>query len=149
MEKLSVIIPVSDQPEDAREVLQSVDAAVDFLRRHPEGQGVGVEVVVVDDGSHPATRPVLEEHARGRPGYQLFLRGEPSNRACARNLGASLAAGDLFFFLDGDGLFLENHLLDCLKVFQDHPEVDFVKSPIVLSDPVHPDWVGGSPTAWS
>ena len=86
MEKLSVIIPVSDQPEDAREVLQSVDAAVDFLRRHPEGQGVGVEVVVVDDSSHPATRPLLEEHARGRPGYQLLLRGEPTNRACARNL---------------------------------------------------------------
>ena len=83
----------------------------------------------------------MEEYARGRPHYQVLLRGGGRNRASARNLGASLAAGDVFFFLDGDGVFLEDHLHECLSVLRSHPEVDFVKSQAMLSDPVHPDWV--------
>jgi glycosyltransferase involved in cell wall biosynthesis len=142
VEKLSVIVPLSNRPDEARQVLESIDATAAFLRSQPDGQGVAVEVVIVDDGSHPATRPILEEAARGRPDYHLLLHGGPINRAGACNLGISLAAGDLLFFLDGDGLFLENHLHECLKVFQAHAEIDFVKSQIVLSDPVHSDWVG-------
>jgi glycosyltransferase involved in cell wall biosynthesis len=141
VEKASVVVSLFNQPEDVRQVLESVDASVDFLRRQPDSQGIAVDVVVVDDGSAPPTRQALEEFTRGRPGYHLVLRGQPSNRACARNLGVALAAGDLLFFLDGDGLFLENHLHECLKVFKAHPEVDFVKGQVVLSDPVHPDWV--------
>jgi hypothetical protein len=84
---------------------------------------------------------MLEETARGRPDYQLLLRGGTGNRASACNLGVALAAGDLLFFLDGDGVFLENHLYECFRVFHAHAEIDFVKSQILLSEPVHPEWV--------
>jgi glycosyltransferase involved in cell wall biosynthesis len=142
VETLSVVVPFASQAEDVSPLLQSVDASVEYLRRHPEGQGAAVEVIVVDGGSQARARQALEEHSRARPGYQVLLRGQPGSLACSRNLGALLAAGDYLFFLDGDGLFLENHLLECLKVFHAHPDVDFVKSQVVLSDPVHPDWVG-------
>ncbi len=141
MEKLSVIVPLSNRPDEARQVLQSVDAAAGFLRGQPEGQGVAVEVVIVDDGSHPEARPMLEEWTRGRRDHHLLLRGGPTNRASACNLGVAHSGGALLFFLDGDGLFLEDHLHEGLKVFQAHPEIDFVKSRVELSDPVHPDWV--------
>jgi glycosyltransferase involved in cell wall biosynthesis len=141
VEKLSVIVPLSNAPEETKPVLESIDAAAGFLRGQPEGGGFAVEVIVVDDGSHPATRTMLEEFVQGRSDYQVLLRSGVGNRASACNLGASLAGGDLLFFLDGDGTFLENHLHECLKVFQAHAEIDFVKSQVVLSDPVHPDWV--------
>jgi glycosyltransferase involved in cell wall biosynthesis len=141
VENVSVIVPLSSRPEEARQVLDSVDAAAAFLHAQPEGQGVALEVVIVDDGSHPETRPMLEEWTRGRRDHHLLLRGGPTNRACACNLGVSHSAGDLLFFLDGDGLFLENHLLEGLKVFLAQPEIDFVKSRVELSDAVHPEWV--------
>ncbi len=141
MEKLSVIVPLSNTPEESRPVLESIDAAAAFLRSQPEGWGFAVEIVVVDESFNPATRTMLEGFARGRSDYQVLLRGGVGNRASACNLGVSLAGGDFLFFLDGDGAFLENHLHECLKVFQAHAETDFVKSQIVLSDPVHPDWV--------
>jgi hypothetical protein len=141
VENVSVIVPLSSRPDEAGPVLQSVDGAVAFLRNQPEGQGVVVEVVIVDEGSHPETRPKLEEWTRGRRDYHIMLRGGPTSRACACNLGVTHSAGGLLFFLDGDGVFLDNHLHEGLKVFLAHPEIDFVKSRVEFSDPVHPDWV--------
>ncbi len=141
MEKVSAIVHLANRPEEIRQVLASLDAAVGFLHGHSEGHGVAVDVVVVVDQPEADARQNVEEYARGRPHYQVLLRGGGRNRASARNLGASLAAGDVFFFLDGDGVFLEDHLHECLSVLRSHPEVDFVKSQAMLSDPVHPDWV--------
>jgi hypothetical protein len=137
---MSVIVHLSNGPEEIRQVLSSVDAAIRFLRGQPNGQAVAVDVAVVADEPAVASRQALEDYARGRSDYQLLLRGSGGNRACARNLGASLAAGEVFFFLDGDGVFQENHLHECLDVLRSHPEVDFVKTQANLSDPVHPDW---------
>jgi glycosyltransferase involved in cell wall biosynthesis len=100
-----------------------------------------VEVIVIDDGSEDGTRQVLEESTRGRSAHHLVLRGQPSNPGCTRNQGVALASGDPIFFLDADDLFLDNHLHECLKVFKTRGTVDFVKTQVALSDPVHPDWV--------
>jgi glycosyltransferase involved in cell wall biosynthesis len=142
VETMSVIVHIHNGPEEIRQVLGSIDAAVASLHGRPEGHDVAVDVVVVDDEPAADSRHVLEEYTRARPNYQVLLRTPGRNRACARNLGASLAAGDVLFFLDGDGLFLENHLHECRDVLRSHPDVDFVKTQVVLSDPVHPDWVG-------
>jgi glycosyltransferase involved in cell wall biosynthesis len=138
---MSVIVHLANRPEEIHQVLESIDAAVMFLHGQAVGHGVAVDIVVVDDEPGAAGRQALEDYTRGRSDYQLVLRGPGRNRACARNLGASLAAGDVFFFLDGDGVFLENHLHECLSVLRSHPEVDFVKTQALLSDPVHADWV--------
>jgi glycosyltransferase involved in cell wall biosynthesis len=138
---MSVIVHVNNRPEETRQVLESVDAAVRYFHIQPDGQGVAVDVVVVDDEPGAASRQALEEYTRGRRDYQVLLRGPGRNRACGRNLGASFAAGDILFFLDGDGVFLENHLHECSNVLRSHPEVDFVKTQAALSDPVHPEWV--------
>jgi hypothetical protein len=138
---MSVVVDLSNPPEEIRQVLASIDAAVGFLHGQPEGHGATVDVVVVHDRPGAEARQALEDYTRGRSDYQLLLSGRGRNRAAARNRGASLAAGDVYFFLDGDGLFLDNHLHECLRVLRSHPEVDFVKTQAVLSDPVHPDWV--------
>jgi glycosyltransferase involved in cell wall biosynthesis len=142
VEKISVIVPTWNHAHHVRQALESVDGAIGYLKRQPEGQGLDVEVIVVDDGSEDGTRPILEEQTRGRPAYHLVLRGRSTNPACLCNLGAAFASGDLLFFLDGDDLFFDNHLHECVKVLRAHGDVDFVKTQVALSDPVHPDWVG-------
>jgi glycosyltransferase involved in cell wall biosynthesis len=142
VETLSVIVHLRNRPEEIRQVLGSVDAAVAFLHGRPEGRDVAADVVVVDDDCSADARQALEEYSRSRPDYRVLLLAPGRNRACARNLGASLATGDVLFFLDGDGTFLENHLHECWDLLWAHREVDFVKTQARLSDPVHPDWVG-------
>jgi glycosyltransferase involved in cell wall biosynthesis len=141
VEKISVILATSNHADQVRQTLGSVDGAVNYLRGQPEGQGLETEVIIVDDASEDGTRPILEEWTRGRPAYQLVLRGRPSNLGCVRNLGVLFSSGDPIFFLDGGDLFLDNHLHECLKIFRAYDDVDFVKTQIALSDPVHPDWI--------
>jgi glycosyltransferase involved in cell wall biosynthesis len=141
VETMSVIVHLANRPDEIRQVLRSIDAAVGFLHGQPAGHGVAVDVVIVDDEPEAIARQALEEYTRGRSDYHVLLDSPGRNRACARNLGASLAAGEVLCFLDGDGVFLENHLYDCLNVLRAHSEVDFVKTQAVLSEPVHPDWV--------
>jgi hypothetical protein len=49
--------------------------------------------------------------------------------------------GRLLFFLDDDDLFLPDHLRLCGETLLD-PTVDYAKSSVALTDPVHPDWLG-------
>lgn len=141
METMSVIVHLPGPDGEVRRVLESIEAAVGFFHGRPEGQGLAVDVVVVADEPGNAARQALEESTRGKAGYQVLLRGPGRNRAGARNAGAGLASGEILFFLDGDGEFLANHLHECLVVLRAHPEVDFVKTQAVLSEPVHPEWV--------
>ena len=141
MEKIAIIVPTLNYCNYVRQTLESVAGAIDYLRREPDSRDVAAEVIVIDDGSTDGTRALLEELTRGNPSYQLILRDQPSSPSTVRNLGASISSGDPIFFLDGDDLFLENHLHECLRVFRAHPDTGFVKSHVSLSDPVHPEWI--------
>ncbi len=141
MEKISIIVPTLNHANYARQTLESAAAAIAYLRRQPDARDIEAEVVVIDDGSEDGTRALLEEITRGKASYQLILRDRPSSPSCVRNLGISIASGDPIFFLDGDDLFLENHLHECLKVLRAHEDAGFVKTHASLSDPVHPEWI--------
>jgi glycosyltransferase involved in cell wall biosynthesis len=141
VEKIAIIVPTLNYCNYVRQTLESVAGAIDYLRREPDSRDVATEVIVIDDGSTDGTRALLEELTRGKPSYQLILRDQPSSPSTVRNLGASISSGDPIFFLDGDDLFLENHLHECLRVFRAHPDTGFVKSHVSLSDPVHPEWI--------
>src|SRR5215469_2687384 len=95
VEKISVIVATWNHAHHVRQALESVDAAIGYLKRQPEGFALDVEVIVVDDASEDGTRPILEEYARGQPSYHLLLRGRPANPACLCNLGVAIAAGDI------------------------------------------------------
>jgi glycosyltransferase involved in cell wall biosynthesis len=138
---ISVIVPAHDDEATIRSALCSVEDAVGYLRRRPGHAGVAAEVIVVDDGSRDGTLGAILDVARGKDLFRVAHRRSSSSPGCARNSGASIASGDLLFFLDADDLYLEHHLFECLRAFED-PKVDWVKTGVALSDSVHPDWRG-------
>jgi glycosyltransferase involved in cell wall biosynthesis len=88
--RVSVIIPVRDQPGFLAESLASVFA-----------QPVrDVEVIVVDDGSTEDLAPALAPYA----GRIRVERQDPLGVAAASNRGAALARGEVLAFHDADDL---------------------------------------------
>jgi glycosyltransferase involved in cell wall biosynthesis len=136
---LSVIVPAHDDESTIRPALRSIEDAVDYLRRQPGHADDAVEVIVVDDGSRDGTLATVLDVARGKDLFRIYHRGIATSPGSARNCGAALASGELLFFLDADDHYLEHHLFECCRVMED-AAVDWVKTGVATSDPVHSDW---------
>ena len=83
---------------------------------------LGVEVIVVDDGSTDNTPEV----ASSLGADIVYIRQDNQGLAAARNTGLRAARGDYVAFLDADDLFVENLLPGQLKVFAENPDLDMV-----------------------
>jgi glycosyltransferase involved in cell wall biosynthesis len=141
MRSLTVIVPAHNNEATIWSALQSVVTAVSYLRRQRGHEHDHIEIVVIDDGSRDGTLAAVLDLARGNELFRVFRRESPSSPSAARNCGASLGTGDLLFFLDADDLYLENHIFECCRSF-DEPAVHWVKSGVDVSDPVHSEWRG-------
>jgi len=103
--RVSVIIPVRDQPQDLRDCLKSLER-LDYPRD-------ALEIIVVDDGSQKQVSQIIA------PDNVKVIRHEvPQGPAACRNIGAQNARGDIFAFLDADCLAGENWLAETVPFFQ-------------------------------
>jgi glycosyltransferase involved in cell wall biosynthesis len=108
MSKLSVIIPVYNDPGNLGKCLDALDHSIfeDY------------QLIVVDDGSDVS----CEELAASR--CDQFVRlDQNGGQSAARNLGARLATADLLFFLDADIMVKPETLGQVLDEFIIRPEV--------------------------
>ena len=87
---ISVIVPVKDGAQTLPACLEAL------LRQDGQRFGVDYEIIVVDDGSR-------DESARiaAQMGLRVISQAN-AGPAAARNLGASLAGGQLLAFTDAD-----------------------------------------------
>jgi glycosyltransferase involved in cell wall biosynthesis len=94
--RISTIIATHNRPQFLQEALDNL-AAQQFLP---------AEVIVVDDGSGPATQRALERwQARRLPCFELhYFRQRNSGPAVARNRGVAASRGDFIHFMDDDDL---------------------------------------------
>jgi mycofactocin system glycosyltransferase len=88
LEEVSVVVPVRDDPEGLRRLMERVP---------PEVR----EVLVVDDGSAPRAAELIERCTAGH-GARLLRHPEPRGPGAARNTGAAAAEGSFLAFLDAD-----------------------------------------------
>ena len=124
---VSVVIPFFNLERYVRPCLDSVAAAF----RRTAG-AVSLEVVCVDDGSSDSTGTLLDEYAasasrQGAAGMSVRVVHKPNGgEGSARNLGVAESAGDWVTFLDGDDVWLPNHLEVAVPVLGRHPSADVV-----------------------
>ena len=103
--KVSVIIPVRDQPDDLAECLQSLTQL-----NYPEDR---LEILVVDDGSHHDLAGVISPF-----NIKLIRLEESQGAAVCRNIGTENASGDILAFLDADCTADKDWLREIVPFFQ-------------------------------
>ena len=106
---VSVIIPTYNRPEMTVRAVESV-----------LGQNYGqLDLVVVDDGSSDSTL----EKVKGLEDRGVSLVRQPHQGvSAARNLGLSLARGEVVAFLDSDDYWLPGKLEAQVELLKDNPE---------------------------
>lgn len=107
---VSVVIPTHDRPDLLRRTLRSVLAQRD----------VAIEVLVVDDGSGPATAAAVEAMADDR--ITLLRHASVRGVSQARNTGIEAASGEWLAFVDDDDLFAPDKLSAQLAAMAGDPE---------------------------
>ena len=95
-ELLSVVVPTHDRPDRVGAAVRSV---LDQDYR-------ALEVVIVDDGSGPATSEVLDRLADSDRRVVVVRHEESQGASAARNTGLDAARGELVGFCDDDDAWL-------------------------------------------
>ena len=91
------------------------------------GQGVPVEIILIDDASQDASLEVAQTLARRNAGITLCRNPENLGAAASRNIAARAASGDLLCFLDADDEHLAGfYELACL-LLDEHEEWAAIK----------------------
>jgi glycosyltransferase involved in cell wall biosynthesis len=85
-----------------------------------------IEYIVVDAGSTDGSREIVLRY-RSRIDQLIF---EPDEEpADGLNKGFSRASGEIFGYLNGDDLFLQNAFGIAARTFAAHPQADVVNGP--------------------
>lgn len=93
--ELSVVIPVFNEHESIRLLLEEVGRAID--------PGVHYEIIVVDDGSTDATAATLEKLAAENPRLRVLRHRSNHGQSAALVTGIAAARSPWVVTLDGDG----------------------------------------------
>ncbi|MDE2222747.1 MAG: glycosyltransferase family 2 protein [Candidatus Omnitrophica bacterium] len=102
--RISVIIPAYNSEGYLAKAIQSV----------LDQKCLGLEIIVVDDGSTDNTRRVAESFN----GQIRYFYKENGGTASARNVGIKQAQGEYLFFLDNDDLLGENVLEHAVELLE-------------------------------
>ena len=110
--KLSVVMPVYNEAETIREIVELVLSVP-----------IEKEILIVDDGSTDGTREILRE-MEGRDGIRVFLQPTNQGKGAAVSVGFRYAEGDVVVIQDAD---LEYDPMEYLKLIapiaQGHADV--------------------------
>jgi glycosyltransferase involved in cell wall biosynthesis len=107
--QVSVIIPVYNDPGHLAQCLAALRVS----------QVVPLEFIVVDDGSTDNTRDVA-----AASGAKVLSTGGRHGPACARNIGAREAGGDLLLFIDADVCVKPDTIGRAVAEFDKDPTLD-------------------------
>ncbi|HCE3235378.1 TPA: glycosyltransferase family 2 protein, partial [Vibrio alginolyticus] len=124
-DKVSIVIPVKDRPNELVRTLNSV----------LEQTHLNFEVIIIENNSvnpHEIARVVNLFNCRK---FNLFNLQECSNANVARNYGAFKSTGDYIAFLDSDDEWEPNHLESSISTLKRN-KADFVYGGAVVFDGV-------------
>lgn len=109
MTALSVVIPAYNEQAGIEEIIKRVLAEETALKR----AGIdGLELLVVDDGSHDETSAIAAEI----PGVTLIRHPQNRGYGAALKTGFDHSTGDFIGFLDADGTYPPEYFPELCKV---------------------------------
>ena len=112
--EVAVVVPTHERPAMLAALLESL--------RHQTVSADRYEVIVVDDGSGPATGEVLRrEQERGTLTLRSYRQEPAKGPVPARNLGWRAARAPLIAFTDDDGVAAPDWLENGLRYAKAHP----------------------------
>lgn len=106
---ISVIIPTYNRRSYLKQALDSV-----LVQTSPCN-----EVIIVDDGSVDGTGEFVSAYSSKTPHPLRYFYQDNKGAAAARNLGISVAEGDILCFLDSDDYFLPEKIEMQKKVLEE------------------------------
>lgn len=121
---VSVIVPARDA---ARTIGVALESAL-------HGQGVPIEVIVVDDGSRDGTAEQVAARLPAEPRLRLLRTAGGAGASGARNLGIEAARGAWIAPLDADDRFAPGRLARLLSLASAHG-ADMVGDDMILEPP--------------
>ena len=110
---ISVIIPTHNKAS----ILQTT------LQRLVKQSYAELEIIVIDDGCSDETREIVQKFNYN---IKYVQHHKQQGTISARNTGLKHATGSLIAFLDDDDLWNNNKLAIQKKIFDLHPQLDFV-----------------------
>lgn len=116
--KISVVIPFYNLERYVQPCLDSVASAA-------RGADAELEVICVDDGSTDGTPAALDGAGAKDPRIRVVHKPN-GGEGSARNAGVAATTGDWVTFLDGDDVWLPNHLEVAVPLIRRHPAADIV-----------------------
>jgi GT2 family glycosyltransferase len=138
--QISIVISTYNRCDQLRHALN----AVLDQRTHD----LSCEVIVVDNNSTDATRPVIESLIRSGATNLRYVFEPRQGSSYGRNAGIEHAAAPLIAFTDDDIRPAPDWVNQLKQGFDEHPEVDFIGGkvlPLWRTDP--PAWL--TPDHWS
>lgn len=87
------------------------------------------ELILIDDGSTDRSTQIAKDYAQAQAGKIMYVEHEGhANRstAASRNLGISVAKGELVAFLDADDVWDPVKLQSQVQIMQAHPRVNML-----------------------
>ena len=130
----AVVMPAYNGAGVIRDALVSAVSSIELSNR-------SVVVSVVDDASTDGTAAIVSEFA-ATTSVPLVLGHHRDNcgTGATRNSAIRQVSADRFLFLDQDDTYRSDHIELCMRVLDNDPEIDYVRTAVELERPVHPDW---------
>lgn len=134
-----VAVPAFNASATIEATLASIAESLRFYRTRRGTSRAAISIV--DDASTDATVEIITAFARTCiDDVYLVVNRVNRGRAWARNRALAAVHAHCCLFLDHDDEYLPEHIDVCLDALRRHPRADYVKTGVVLSDPVHSDW---------
>ncbi|MDD4819326.1 MAG: glycosyltransferase [Flavobacteriales bacterium] len=125
--KISVIVPIYNRPDELSELLESI-----YTAYKPED--FTYEIVVVEDGSSITSKDVCDSYSDKM--QILYLEKNNSGPGASRNYGMEHASGEYFVILDSDCLVPSDYFITLNKLISSTTPPDAISGP----DRAHPSF---------
>ena len=131
MPKISIIIPVYNHAPALAQCLQSIkNQTLNIPSFTKEGEGGGLEIIIVNDGSTDITPDELEKLTLQFSNSPILHTSHQPNQGApvARNNGFAQSSGQYVIFCDADVVMKPDMLEKMVKVLDANPDVSYVYS---------------------